>query len=59
MWCLGQEDPLQEEMTTLSSILSWKIPRTEEPHGLQSMGSQRMGHKTEHLSTHACLHRIS
>ena len=37
---LGQEDPLQEEMATYSSILAWEIPRTEEPDGLQSMGSQ-------------------
>ena len=37
---LGQEDPLEEEMTTHSSILAWKIPWTEEPGGLQSTGSQ-------------------
>ena len=41
---LGQEDPLEEEMATHSSILAWRIPRTEEPGGLQSMGSQRVGH---------------
>ena len=41
---LGQEDPLEEGMTTHSSILAWRIPRTEEPVGLQSMGSQRVGH---------------
>ena len=41
---LGLEDPLQEEMTTHSSILDWKIPWTEEPGGLWSMGSQRVGH---------------
>ena len=40
---LGQEDPL-EEMATHSSILAWKIPWMEEPGGLQSMGSQRVGH---------------
>ena len=40
---LGQEDPL-EEMTTQSSILGWEIPWTEEPGGLQSMGSPRVGH---------------
>ena len=39
---LGQEDPLQEEMATYSSILAWEIPRTEEPDGLQSMGSQEL-----------------
>ena len=41
---LGQEDPLEEEMAAHSSILAWKIPRTEEPGWLQSMGSQRLGH---------------
>ena len=40
----GQEDPREKEMETLSSILAWKIPRTEEPGGLQSMGLQRVGH---------------
>ena len=37
---LGREDPLAKEMTTHSSILVWRLPRTEEPGGLQSMGSQ-------------------
>ena len=41
---LGQEDPLEKEMATHSSILAWRIPWTEEPGGLQSMGSQRFGH---------------
>ena len=41
---LGWENPLQEEMTTHSSILAWKIPWTKEPGGLQSMGLQRVGH---------------
>ena len=41
---LGQEDPLEKEMTTHSSILAWEIPWTEEPAGLQSMGSQRVRH---------------
>ena len=41
---LGQEDPLEEEMTTHSSILAWKIPWTEDPGGPQSMGLQRIGH---------------
>ena len=41
---LGQEDPLEEGMTNHSSILAWRIPWTEEPGGLQSMGSQRVGH---------------
>ena len=42
---LGQEDPLEKEMATHSSILAWRISWTEEPGGLQSMGSQRVGHK--------------
>ena len=41
---LGREDPLEKEMATHSSTLAWKIPRTEEPGRLQSMGSQRVGH---------------
>ena len=41
---LGWEDPLEKEMATYSSILAWKIPWTEEPGGLQSMGLQRVGH---------------
>ena len=41
---LGQEDPLEKEMASHSSILAWRIPRTEEPGGLQSMGTQRIGH---------------
>ena len=40
---LGQEDPLGKEMATHSSVLAWRIPWTEEPEGLQSMGSQRVG----------------
>ena len=41
---LGREDPLGKGMATHSSILAWKIPWTERPGGLQSMGSQRVGH---------------
>ena len=41
---LGQEDPLEEGMATYSSILAWRIPWTEEPDRLQSMGSHRVGH---------------
>ena len=41
---LGQEDPLEEGMATHSSILVWRIPWTEESGGLQSIGSQRVGH---------------
>jgi len=40
---LGQEDPLEEGMATHSSILTWRIPWTEEPEGLQYIGSQRTG----------------
>ena len=39
---LGQEDPLEKGMATYSSILAWRIPWTEEPHGLQFVGSQRV-----------------
>jgi len=39
---LGEEDPLEEEMASHSSILAWRIPWTEEPGGLQSIGSQRV-----------------
>ena len=41
---LGGEDPLENGMASHSSILAWKNPWTEEPGGLQSMGSQRVGH---------------
>ena len=41
---LGEEDPLGKEIATPSSTLAWKIPCMEEPHGLQSIGSQRVGH---------------
>ena len=46
MWVrsLGQGDPLKEGMATHSSILTWRIPRREEPGGLQSIGSQRVVH---------------
>ena len=50
---LGGEDCLEEEMAPHSSILAWKIPWTKEPGGLQSMGSQRVGHK---LATFISLH---
>ena len=45
---LGREDPLEKEMATHSSTIAWKIPRTEEPGGLQPMGSHRVG-STERL----------
>ena len=53
---LGQEDFLEEGMATHSSILAWKTPWTEEPGGLHSMGSQRVGHNsvTEHSHTQKC-----
>ena len=44
IWCLGQEDPLEEDMATHSSIIAWEISWTEEPDGLQSMGAQRVRH---------------
>ena len=50
---LGQEDPLETGMATHPSILSWRIPWTEEPGGQQSIGSQRAGHNWSNL---ACCH---
>ena len=41
---LGWEDPLEKEMATHSNIFAWRIPWTEEPDGLQTIGSQRVGH---------------
>ena len=41
---LGWDDTLEEEMVTHSSVLAWKMPWTEEPGGLQAVGSQRVGH---------------
>ena len=54
---LGQEDPLEKEMATCSSILAWRIPRTEKSGRLQSMGSQRVGPLSDH--TLHTLHRIT
>ena len=53
VWYLGWEDPLEKAMATHANILAWKISWTEEPGGLQSMGSQRVGHDwaTEHTHT--------
>ena len=42
VWSLGWEDPLEKEMATQANILAWRIPWTEEPGGLQSVGSQRV-----------------
>ena len=51
VWYLGQEDPLEKEMTTHSSILAWRTPRTEEPGGLLSTGSKE-SNTTERLHFH-------
>ena len=56
VWSLGQEDPLQKEMVTHSSILAWEIPWTEEPGGLLSMGSQRVGRGLLTKQQHAPFH---
>ena len=60
---LGQEDPMEEGMETFSSILAWRIPRTEEPGGLQSIGRQRVRHDWSGLahtqtSSQATKHRV-
>ena len=47
---LGPEDPLEEGLATHSSILAWRIPRTEGPSGLQPIGSQRVGHDWSNLA---------
>ena len=52
---LGQEDPLEEDVATHSSILAWEIPWTEEPGGLQPIGSQRIGPRLKQLSMKACM----
>ena len=52
VWSLGWEDPLKEEMATHSRILAWRIPWTEEPRGLQSMGPLRAGHDCVHTRIH-------
>ena len=54
MWVpsLGREDPLEEEMATHSSILAWKAPWTEEPGGLQSVGSQKVRHDFKATNCH-------
>ena len=56
IWSLVQEDPQEEEMATHSSIFAWKISWTEEPGGLQSVGSQRVKHywATEHSILSSC-----
>ena len=57
LWSLGQEDPMEKDMATHSSILAWRIPWTEEPGGLQSMGSQRVRHD-QVTNTHKHLTKI-
>ena len=54
---LGLKDPMEKEMPTHSSILAWRIPWREEPGGLQTMGSQRVGHNWA-TSLHFTLHKI-
>ena len=49
-WSLGQEDPLKEGMATHSSILAWRIPWTEAPAGIRSIGFQRVGHDWSDLA---------
>ena len=53
---LGQEDSLQKEMATHSSILAWRTSWIEEPGKLQSMGVQRVGHNCVHTHTHTHTH---
>ena len=58
VWSLGQEDPLEEGMVTHSSILVWRIPWTEEPGELLSMGLERVGHNWNdltHMQNHISL----
>ena len=55
VWTLGQEDPLKKEMETHSRILPWEIPWTEEPSGLLSIRSHRVGHNWSNL---ACMHAL-
>ena len=49
VWSLEGEDPLEKWMAAHSSIIAWEIPWTEEPRGLQHMGSKRVGHNWDHL----------
>ena len=54
VWSLGQEDPLEKEMVTHSSVLAWRILWTEKPGRLQSMGSQRVRHDWATNTRHPC-----
>ena len=59
VYSLGHEDPLENGMATQSSILAWRIPRTEEPGGLQFMGLHRVGHDwATNIHTHTRTHSI-
>ena len=61
VWPLGREDPLEQEKETHSSIIAWRIPWREEPGGLQSIGSQRVGHDWSNIvgiHTHMHIHNI-
>ena len=49
---LGQEEPLEQGMATHASVLAWRIPWTEEPGGLQSIASQRVGTQLKQLNMH-------
>ena len=49
VWSLGQEVPMEEGMAIYSRILAWRIPQTDEPSGLQSIASQRVGHNGSDL----------
>ena len=55
---LSWEDPLEKEMATHSSILTWRIPWTEEPGGLQSMGSYRVWHDQSNWAQHTEVIRL-
>ena len=56
---LGQKYPLEKEMETHSNILAWESPWTEEPGGLQSMGSQRVGHDLVKQYQHMLISRVT
>ena len=56
VWSLGWENPLEEGMATHSSILAWRIPWTEDPGRLQSMGSRRVRHNWTHTHTYTCIY---
>ena len=62
VWSLGWEDPLEKEMATHANIIAWRIPWTEDPGGLQSMGLQRVGHDLSehfHFSFQGCQYSVN